>query len=97
MIIDYKREKDPIYDNKYINNYSGNNINNNLIFFVQKLNTQLYPSFLELIKNLWDQNGSKAFFPKNFMNKVEKMNPLFIKVKLEILKIFYYFYFRAII
>ena len=41
--------------------------------------TQLSPAFLELIKNLWDKNGPKSFSPNNFINTVEKMNPLFKK------------------
>ena len=53
-------------------------INNNLV--LEKISdTQLCPAFLELIKNLWDKNGPKSFSPHNFMNTVEKMNPLFKK------------------
>jgi len=53
-------------------------INNNLAL-EKKSDIQLCPAFLELIKNLWDKNGPKSFSPNNFMNTVEKMNPLFKK------------------
>jgi len=53
-------------------------INNNLAL-EKKTDTQLCPAFLELIKNLWDKDGPNSFSPNNFMNTVEKMNPLFKK------------------
>ena len=38
---------------------------------------QLCPVYYELIHKLWDKNGPKSFSPYNFMNTIEKMNPLF--------------------
>jgi len=55
-------------ENKIINNNIASNNKNDL---------QLSPIYLELIKRLWDENGEKSFSPYNFMNIVEKMNPLF--------------------
>ena len=55
-------------ENKIINNNIASNNKNDL---------QLSPIYLELIKRLWDENGEKSFSPYNFMNVVEKMNPLF--------------------
>ena len=50
-------------------------INNNL---AKKNETpQLSPIFLELIKKLWSKEKIISFSPNNFMNTVEKMNPLF--------------------
>jgi len=49
--------------------------NNNLA--LKKQNLQLSPIYLELIKKLWNKNGPKSFSPNNFMNVIEKMNPLF--------------------
>ena len=51
-------------------------INNN-IALVNKNAYQLSPIYLELIKQLWDEKGEISFSPYNFMNVVEKMNPLF--------------------
>jgi len=49
--------------------------NNNLA--LKKETLQLSPIYLELIKQLWNKNGPKSFSPNNFMNIIEKMNPLF--------------------
>jgi len=38
---------------------------------------QLSPKYLDLIKKLWSKKDIKSFSPNNFMNMVEKMNPLF--------------------
>ena len=38
---------------------------------------QLSPIFLELIKRLWSKEKIISFSPNNFMNTVEKMNPIF--------------------
>ena len=53
-------------------------INNNLS---KKNNNslQLSPIYLKIIKKLWDKKGKKAFSPNEFMNTIEKMNPLFKK------------------
>ena len=53
---------------KIINNNIANNNKNDL---------QLSPVYLELIHKLWDINGPKSFSPNEFMNTIEKMNPLF--------------------
>ena len=49
-------------------------INNNK---EKKNELQLSPVYYELINQLWDKKGNKSFSPNNFMNQVEKMNPLF--------------------
>ena len=51
-------------------------INNNFAIN-NKNNLQLSPAYLELIQHLWDKNRNNSFSPTNFMNIVEKMNPLF--------------------
>ena len=56
-----------------------NKIINNNIALTNKNSLQLSPIYLELIKKLWDEKGEKSFSPNNFMNIVEKMNPLFKK------------------
>ena len=54
-------------------------INNN-IAKKNKNELQLCPYYLKLIQNLWSNNkNQKSFSPKDFMNIVEKMNPLFKK------------------
>jgi len=62
----------------FLNIKNENRIINNNIAIVNKNDLQLSPIFLELIKKLWDPKG-KIFPPHNFMNVVEKMNPLFKK------------------
>ena len=54
-----------------------NHIINNNIESVNKNALQLSPVYLELIKKLWDENGEKSFSPYNFMNIIERINPLF--------------------
>ena len=54
-----------------------NHIINNNIESVNKNALQLSPIYLELIKKLWDENGEKSFSPYNFMNIIERINPLF--------------------
>ena len=39
-------------------------------------NIQLSPIYSELIKKLWEKNGPESFSPYNFINTIEKMNPL---------------------
>ena len=53
-------------------------INNNLAQENQN-SLQLSPIYLKLIKKLWDKRGAKSFSPIEFMNTIEKMNPLFKK------------------
>ena len=50
-------------------------INNNLA--KNNETPQLSPIFLELIKKLWSKEKIISFSPNNFMNTIEKMNPLF--------------------
>jgi ubiquitin C-terminal hydrolase len=38
---------------------------------------QLTFSFLEILENLWENNGTKDFAPNNFNDIICKMNPLF--------------------
>ena len=63
----------------FLNDKNKERIINNNLALEKKSDIQLCPAFLELIKNLWDRNGPKSFSPNNFMNTVEKMNPLFRK------------------
>ena len=56
----------------------GRIINNNLAK-ENKNSLQLSPIYLKLIKKLWDKRGAKSFSPNEFMNTIEKMNPLFKK------------------
>ena len=49
----------------------------NHIKLKEKSECKLSPVYLELIQKLWDKNGSKSFSPYNFMNTIEKINPLF--------------------
>ena len=61
----------------FLNANNENRIINNNIASTNRNALQLSPIYLELIKKLWDKNGEKSFSPHNFMNIVEKMNPLF--------------------
>ena len=45
----------------------------------EKNECKLSPVYLELIQKLWDKNRIKSFSPYNFMNTIEKINPLFKK------------------
>jgi len=56
----------------------GRIINNNLAK-ENKNSLQLSPIYLKLIKKLWDKKSTKSFSPNEFMNTIEKMNPLFKK------------------
>ena len=60
----------------FLNEENENRIRNNNLA-LKKQNLQLSPIYLELIKKLWNKNGPKSFSPNNFMNVIEKMNPLF--------------------
>ncbi len=52
-------------------------INNN-IALTNRNAPQLSPTYLELIKQLWNnQNNSRSYSPNHFMSIIEKMNPLF--------------------
>jgi len=61
----------------FLNTKNEKEIINNNIALTNKKSLQLSPIYLELIKKLWDENREKSFSPYNFMNVVEKMNPLF--------------------
>ena len=61
----------------FLNAKNKKKIINNNIALTNKKSLQLSSIYLELIKKLWDENGEKSFSPYNFMNIVEKMNPLF--------------------
>jgi len=50
-----------------------NEIINNNIALENKNNYQLSPSFLELIQNLWDQDGPKSFSPNKFLNEINSL------------------------
>ena len=51
----------------------------NNIEIKNKNEPQLSPIYCDLINKLWNRNGPKSFSPNDFMNQVEKMNPLFKK------------------
>ena len=61
----------------FLNEKNKEKIINNNIAKNNKNELQLSPVYLELIKELWNENGPKSFSPNNFMKTVEKMNPLF--------------------
>ena len=63
--------------NYFLNEKNKEKIINNNIAKKNNNELQLSPVYLELIKKLWDRNGSKSFSPNEFMNTIEKMNPLF--------------------
>ena len=55
-------------------------INNNNIAIKNNKEYQLSPSFLEVIKGLWNKDCKSGYYnPSSFRNLVEKMNPLFEK------------------
>ena len=63
--------------NYFLNERNMNKILNNNIAKINKNELQLSPIYLELINNLWSTDLNKSFSPNNFMNIIEKMNPLF--------------------
>ena len=63
----------------FLNENNISSIINNNIALKNKKENQLSPIYLELIQNLWSQDGQKAFSPNNFMNKINDMNSLFKK------------------
>ena len=64
--------------NYFLKQSNCNKIINNNIAISKGNEPQLSPIYLDLIKKLWNKNSnSKAFSPKDFMNTIEKMNPLF--------------------
>ena len=63
----------------FLNKKNADRIINNNICIKNKNELQLSPAYCDLIKKLWDKNGPKSFSPNNFMNIIEKMNPLFKK------------------
>ena len=60
------------------NSKKGRIINNNLAKD-NKNSLQLSPIYLKLIQKLWNKKGAKPFSPNEFMNTIEKMNPIFKK------------------
>ena len=63
--------------NYFLREKSQNKIFNNNIAKINSNELQLSPVFYELIKNLWSKNKITSFSTNNFMNVIEKMNPLF--------------------
>ena len=63
--------------NYFLSEENKNKIFNNNISIENKNDYQLSPAYYELINNLWDKNSPKSFSPNNFMNLINKMNPLF--------------------
>ena len=63
--------------NYFLNPKNKDRIINNNIAIQNRNELQLSPIYLELIHKLWDKNGPKSISPTDFMNVVEKMNPLF--------------------
>ena len=64
--------------NYFLDQQHWDEINNNNIALRDKNELQLTPAYLQLLINLWDKNNQiKYYEPRNFMNIVEKMEPLF--------------------
>ena len=64
--------------NYFLDEEHWDRIKNNNIALRNKNDLQLVPAYLELLKNLWDKNNEKGnYAPRNFMETVEAMNPLF--------------------
>ena len=61
----------------FLNKNNEKRIKNNNFALKDKKSVQLSPIYLDLIKKLWNKNESKSFSPQEFMNVIEKMNPLF--------------------
>ena len=62
--------------NYFLKEKNLNKINNNNLA-KNNIRLQLSPIYLELIKKLWSKEKIISFSPNNFINTVEKMNPLF--------------------
>jgi len=69
----------PDLTNYFLKNSKKSKIINNNLAKENKNSLQLSPIYLKLIKKLWDKKGNKSFSPNEFMNTIEKMNPLFKK------------------
>ena len=63
--------------NYFLKEKNINKIYNNNIAKSNSNELQLSPVYCELIQNLWAKNKITSFSPNNFMNTIEKMNPLF--------------------
>ena len=64
--------------NYFLDEQHWDEINNNNIALRDKNELQLTPAYLQLLINLWGKNNQiKYYEPRNFMNIVENMNPLF--------------------
>ena len=64
--------------NYFLDQQHWDEINNNNIALRDKNELQLTPAYLQLLINLWGKNNQiKYYEPRNFMNIVENMNPLF--------------------
>ena len=61
----------------FLNKKNIDRIMNNNIAVQNNNELQLSPVFYELIQNLWNKKSPKSISPTNFMNIIEKMNPLF--------------------
>ena len=65
---------------KQLTDFFLNENNHNELSLLENKNVvQLFPVYMELIQKLWEKGDSKSYSPYNFMNVVEKMNPLFKK------------------
>ena len=63
--------------NYFLNEKNKTKIMNNNIYLNNKDEPQLSPVYYELIHYLWEENDIKAYSPNNFMNIINKINPLF--------------------
>ena len=63
--------------NYFLNENNFDRIMKNNIAVQNNNELQLSPVYYELIQNLWDKKSPKSISPTNFMNIIEKMNPLF--------------------
>ena len=65
-----------ILTNYFLNENNTNKIYNNNIARTNPESLQLSPSYLELIKNLWNTKH-KYYPPTSFRKRLAEMNPLF--------------------
>ena len=68
-------------DQIFLNEKNKDIIFNNNILINNKNAPQLSPVYYELIQKLWSKSGSKVFYPHEFKNKIQEMNPIFKEFK----------------
>ena len=61
----------------FLNEKNSDRIINNNLALKNRNSLQLCPVYLDLIHELWSKTSKKPFSPNEFMETIEKMNPLF--------------------